>query len=102
MNTPCNPMQLHGARACARFAVIAFLFVCAGAFLHAQGASGSLAGKVLDGAGAPLPGAIVTLAGTSLETATDREGEFYFGNVPAGNYAAHVSYLGLPPQEQAV
>ena len=69
---------------------------------EARAQAGSLAGKVLDIAGGPLPGAVVTLAGTALETSSDREGDFYFGSVPAGNYRVQISYLGLPPKEVAV
>lgn len=68
----------------------------------AQSTAGSVSGKVIDTGGAPLPGAVVTLAGTGLETATDREGDFYFGSVPVGTHRATISYLGLPSKEETV
>ncbi len=66
----------------------------------AQPATGSLGGKVTDGTtGRPLAGALVSIAGTSLETSTDAEGDFYFGTLPAGAQTVHVSYLGLDPKD---
>ena len=99
--TPCLPR--HGAAGKLRLAVLSVLLGALSlAGLRAQNAGGSLAGKVLDSAGAALPGAVITLTGTNLEAATDREGEFYFGNVPEGNYTVHISYLGLPPKDQPI
>src|SRR4051812_16525014 len=84
--------------------LVKFGLILCTAFGHAQAqtANGTLHGIVRDAGGAPLPGAIVTLSGTALETSTDREGEFYFGSVPEGNYTAHISYLGLPASDQTV
>jgi len=70
--------------------------------LHAQANIGSLTGKVRDKMGAALPGAVVTLGNTGLETSTDREGEFYFGNVPEGAHTVHISYLGLAPKDESI
>jgi iron complex outermembrane recepter protein len=61
----------------------------------AQTGTGSLSGKVTDSArGAPLVGAIVSVDGASFETATSRDGAFYFGSLPAGEHTIRVSYLG--------
>jgi len=85
-----------------------FLPVLAGLSLALTGAwaqtgSGSLSGKVTEMAnGTPLAGAIVNLDGTSLETTTDRAGEFYFADVTAGVHTARVSYLGYPSKEFSV
>src|SRR5262245_51668713 len=63
--------------------------------LHAQ-PTGSLQGVVTDSNGqAFIQGAIVRLDGTSLETTTDRTGNYSFPTVPAGQYSMTVSYLGL-------
>ena len=99
--TPCCSLQrvAGSVRRLAAFGLMLFLPALAAL---AQGANGSLTGKVFDAKGAPLPGAVVTLNGTSLTTSTDREGEFYFGSVPAGSYTTNVSYLGLPTKEQPV
>lgn len=67
---------------------------------RAQATAGSLSGKVTESAsGAPLAGAIVSVAGTRLETTTDRGGEFYFSELPAGSAMVKVSYLGYPAKE---
>ncbi len=88
----------HGRRLFAGLLIVGLSLAVA----HAQVANGSLAGKVLDGKSVPLAGALITLNGTSLEASTDREGDFYFGSVPPGNYTVHISYLGLPPKDQGV
>lgn len=68
---------------------------------RAQGAAGSLSGKITGPKGAPLAGATITLA-PGLEAATDREGDFYFGSVPPGAYTAQIVYLGLPSKDRPV
>ncbi|MSU66395.1 MAG: TonB-dependent receptor [Opitutus sp.] len=68
----------------------------------AQSPGGSLTGKILGPTGTPLSGVIVTLVGTGLEGSTDREGDYYFGAVPAGTYTAHLNYLGMPPKDMPV
>ncbi len=69
----------------------------------AQSGNGSLAGRITDAAkGTPLVGALVSVAGTSLETSTDREGEYYFASIGPGDHSIHVSYLGLDSKDFAV
>ena len=59
------------------------------------GTTGKVRGKVVDSQSKePLPGANVTLEGTSLGAATDINGEFVILNVPVGSYAAKCSYIG--------
>ncbi|MDP3179427.1 MAG: carboxypeptidase regulatory-like domain-containing protein, partial [Spirochaetaceae bacterium] len=77
-----------------------FLLVLLPSLVQAQPA-GSLSGKITGPKGAPLAGATITLA-PGLETASDREGDFYFGSVPAGSYTARIVYLGLPSKERPV
>jgi TonB-dependent receptor len=85
---------------------VAFSTICLLALgltgLGAQSPTGSVGGRVVDVSGAALPGAVVNIAGTSLQASTDREGEFYFGAVPVGRQTVSVSYLGLPSKEMAV
>jgi TonB-dependent receptor len=65
----------------------------------AQAGAGSLAGKVTDTSGAPLRGARVTIDSLNRDTATNNDGSFSLGNIPAGTYTAHISYLGLPSKD---
>ena len=55
-----------------------------------------LTGQVVDGGtGTPLAGANVTLSGTSVGAATDREGRFLLRTVPEGAVAVQVSFVGF-------
>src|SRR5262245_75574 len=61
----------------------------------ASPATGVIEGRVVDAAtGEPLPGAMVTVAGTRIETATERDGSFRLVAVPAGARQLVVTYLG--------
>ena len=57
---------------------------------HKQSAAGALGGELQDPTSAVISGAEVTLEGSVSEwkksTLSDRQGAFYFGNVPAGRY----------------
>lgn len=56
-----------------------------------------VAGKVIDNAGAPVEGALVTLSaaeGVTASTATAEEGDYSFDNVPADSYALVASAAG--------
>lgn len=68
----------------------------------AQGSTGAVTGQVVDADGLPLPGAAVTVAGTTLSTRTDVAGRFELGRVPSGNQVIEVSYLGFESAEQEV
>lgn len=61
-----------------------------------------LRGRVVDAAGAALPGAKVTARQTGTATSTDRQGEFSFPSVPAGDLTLDVEYLGLPDASRTV
>jgi len=61
-----------------------------------------LSGRVVDANGAPLPGARVTVPATGSSTATDRQGEFTFPSVPAGDLTVKIEYLGYPGAERNV
>lgn len=98
MKHPCPPTAAAGLL---RRLLSGFVWLALGAAMaFAQAGTGSFTGKVIDaGKGAPLAGAIVTITGTSLETSTTRDGDFYFGTVPAGTHTVHVSYLGVPSKD---
>jgi hypothetical protein len=46
----------------------------------------TLRGRVIDGAGKPVPVAYVAVSSGFCETATDRDGRFVLGNVPGGTH----------------
>ena len=68
------------------------------AMAHAQGATSSVSGTVVDSAGGAIPGASVTVAnpsGVSFETVTNGEGVFNVPAVVAGSYKVTVSLAGF-------
>jgi len=63
--------------------------------------TGKISGKVTDvNTGEPLPGANVMIKGTMLGAATNINGEYFIINIPVGNYALVVSYLGYKEMEK--
>lgn len=59
------------------------------------GTTGKIVGKVTEAkTQAPLPGASVLLAGTTLGAATDLAGDYFIINVPPGNYSLTASMIG--------
>ncbi|MFN3313622.1 MAG: TonB-dependent receptor plug domain-containing protein, partial [Hyphomonas sp.] len=61
-----------------------------------------LRGRIVDGAGSPLPGARVSAVEAGIDTATNRQGEFSFQSVPAGDLTLEVDYLGFPSASRTV
>ncbi len=58
-------------------------------------AAGVIKGKVFDkDSKEGLPGANITIKGTSVGTASDLNGSYYLTNVPPGTYTLQVSYIG--------
>jgi hypothetical protein len=60
---------------------------------------GKIAGKVTDETGAPLPGAQLLIAGTSMGAAANISGEYFILNVPPGVYTLKVTMMGYTTQE---
>ena len=60
-----------------------------------------VSGVVLDPSGKPIPGATVTLKGTTLGTVTNMDGEFFL-NVPQSKKILVVSFVGYEAQEVSV
>lgn len=56
-------------------------------------------GEVTDNEGNPIAGASVTVKGTSMVTATDDNGKFSIGNVPASAKTVSVSFIGMENKE---
>lgn len=66
--------------------------------------SGSVAGTVVDNAGAPAGGATVELSqpgGKKFTDATDAKGEYKFDKVPVGDYDIQASLTGHTPSDPA-
>ncbi len=60
-----------------------------------SGTTGKIAGRVTDKAtGQALPGANVIIEGTRLGASSDKDGYYFIINLPPGNYAVAVSYIG--------
>ena len=73
--------------------VAVVLFV---AFIFADSTRGDIAGKVVDEAGAALPGVHVTLVGSIRRNAvTDARGEFTFKSLPPGTYETRFELAGF-------
>jgi len=61
-----------------------------------------ISGTVIDSTGTTLPGASVSLKGTSYSTITDNKGNFTFSKVPQGNYSLIVTYIGYAKLERSI
>lgn len=76
-------------------------FALTASFLATPGGAqetGGLQGVVTDAESRDfLNGAIVAIAGTDLQTGTDRTGTYRFAAVPPGSHTISVSYLGREP-----
>lgn len=80
-------------------AIIAFII--AGA-VDAQN-YGRITGRIVDGDdGGGMPGANITVVGTSLGTASDGRGNYLISRVPAGDHTIRVTYLGFGTQERSI
>jgi TonB-dependent receptor len=64
-------------------------------FAQQRNQFGTIKGRVVEKATrSPLPGANVTLAGTSTGSITDLNGEYIISKVPEGNYTFVITYIG--------
>ncbi len=71
--------------------------------LRAQAATGSVTGQVSDSeSGVYLYAVQVEIAGTSMTTVTDREGQFRFDRLPAGTCELVFNYTGSRTQRKTV
>jgi TonB-linked SusC/RagA family outer membrane protein len=84
-------------------ATVAGMALVVGVPSMAHGQAGRISGTVSDRAsGAPLEGARVVVAGTSLIETTDREGKYTVRSIPAGTYQVRTLRIGYKPQVQSV
>ena len=68
----------------------------------AQQSTGTIAGTVVDSAGAPILNATVQLSGAARSLTTDEEGEFRFTGVPAGTASVSGRRIGFRPSSVEV
>ena len=84
--------------------LLSLLLMSTSMTVAAQVQQGSLAGSVMDAAGAPVSGAVVTLrdpADNRLRTTTtDAEGTFRLANLDPSHYQLHVEKAGLAPHDE--
>lgn len=74
--------------------MLAIMIVTFGSTAFAQTA-GKIAGTVIDQEnGEGLPGANVTIVGTSLGASTDSEGRYFILNVPPGTHTVKATFIG--------
>ncbi|ACD91177.1 TonB-dependent receptor [Chlorobium limicola DSM 245] len=87
-----------------RFVLSAFCLLALLVPLPSYGAdTGSVKGKIIDKAdGEGVYGASVTVAGTTIGTATDMNGNFTISGVPAKQQKISVSIVGYAPASQVV
>jgi len=86
----------------AAIAAVAWIFL-AGAPALAQGATGTLRGRVVVGNSLrPLPGAQVSIPDLSRGTLTNANGEFVLVNVPVGEYTVQAQLIGYGLVQQTV
>src|SRR5438445_11199773 len=85
----------------ARRSVFALLFAAtmAGFMLHgsaaAQANRGGISGRIMDSAGAVLPGARIDVQPTGASAVTNGQGEFNISDLAAGEYTLTVHYVGF-------
>ncbi len=60
---------------------------------------GSLSGTVFDEQGEPLPGTSILLAGTTLGTVTDLNGQYTLKQVPAGTHVIEARFISYETQQ---
>ncbi|HWO57081.1 MAG TPA: TonB-dependent receptor [bacterium] len=64
------------------------------------GTTGKIAGVVTDKTnGQPIPGAAISIVGTTWGALTDEEGRFVILNVPVGTYTLKATIVGFAPME---
>jgi len=76
------------------------LFICLANWVFAQ--TGTITGRIVDETNLPLPGATVTLKGTTLGAAADVNGNFKIANSPLGAQVLVVKFIGYEQLEQPI
>ncbi|MEM6321063.1 MAG: TonB-dependent receptor [Bacteroidota bacterium] len=78
----------------------ALFFACVS---HVFGQSGTIKGVITDAnEGSTLPGATISIEGTTVGTVTDVDGVYILTGVPAGNQTISISFLGFETKTVAI
>jgi TonB-dependent starch-binding outer membrane protein SusC len=64
--------------------------------------SNTITGRITDDENLPLPGATVSVKGTTVAAASDANGYFKLVNAPSGQQTLVVKFIGYVPVEQAI
>jgi hypothetical protein len=64
--------------------------------------SATVAGRVVDGVGRPVPGARVSVDGTGISALSDSAGSFVVARVPTGSWVVAARRVGFRPSDVAV
>lgn len=94
----CSVMHAVVQRLCACLLLLAVAITVVVSPAHAQGASGTITGTVVDPSGAATPGATVTVTSSGNEVGravTDTAGAYTVPNLPAGTYRIEVQLQGF-------
>jgi len=79
--------------------IVLLLMLFSLTWLAAQ-TTGKIKGVVKDDGGDPLPGAFVTIEGTTMGSQTDENGYYYIIGVRAGTYNLKCQFVGFQPAEK--
>jgi len=83
-----------------KYGLLLLLFVLTSITVKAQ--SGSISGKVLDENNLPLPGAVIAIEGTTLNTQTDLNGNYKIFKLAIGNVTVTSRFIGYSLQKKTV
>jgi TonB-dependent starch-binding outer membrane protein SusC len=81
-----------------------YLLICALLMISvmAFAQTGSIKGKVVDETNQPLPGASVSIDGTTLGSVTDASGNYTIARVNAGNYTVTAKFVGYVATKKTI
>src|ERR1035437_6493984 len=80
--------------------VLLFAFVMMSFMAFAQ--TGGIKGKVVDETGQTLPGAAVSIDGTTIGSSSDVNGNYTISNLKSGNYTLTAKFLGYVALKKTV
>ena len=87
--------KIYSLRSC-----FLLFFICLCSLAMAQ--TGTITGRITDEENQPLPGAVISIKGTTLSTATDVNGYFNLTNAPSGSQVVTARFVGYSTAEQTI